>query len=64
MCKTLHNRTIHGGSPGLTGSTGVTTSAIEAEEVFTKLDPIEHVEQGVECIHEDIGHELLTRLKG
>ena len=34
-----------------------------ADEVETKLDPIEQVEQGINRIHEDIGHQLLSRLQ-
>lgn len=33
------------------------------EEVDTKLDPIEQVEQGINRIHEDVGHQLLSRLQ-
>lgn len=35
----------------------------DSDEVDTKLDPIEQVEQGIARIHEDIGHQLLTRLQ-
>ena len=34
-----------------------------ADEVDTKLDPIEQVEQGIDRIHEDVGHQLLSRLQ-
>lgn len=44
-------------------STGGATSSGAAEEVDTKLDPIEQVEQGIARIHENIGHQLLTRLQ-
>lgn len=33
------------------------------DEVDTRLDPIEQVEQGIARIHEEVGHELLTRLQ-
>lgn len=35
----------------------------DADEVDTKLDPIEQVEQGIDRIHEDVGHQLLNRLQ-
>jgi restriction system protein len=34
-----------------------------ADEVETKLDPVEQVEQGIGRIHEDVGHQLLSRLQ-
>jgi restriction system protein len=34
-----------------------------ADEVETRLDPIEQVEQGIDRIHEDVGHQLLSRLQ-
>lgn len=33
------------------------------DEVDTKLDPIEQVEQGINRIHEEIGHQLLSKLQ-
>lgn len=33
------------------------------DEVDTRLDPMEQVEQGIARIHEEVGHELLTRLQ-
>lgn len=35
----------------------------DTDEVDTKLDPMEQVEQGIARIHEEVGHELLTRLQ-
>lgn len=40
-----------------------TINADATEEVDTKLDPIEQVEQGIDRIHEDVGHQLLSRLQ-
>lgn len=40
-----------------------TVSVDPADEVDTKLDPIEQVEQGIDRIHEDVGHQLLSRLQ-
>lgn len=38
-------------------------SVDDTDEVDTSLDPIEQVDQGIARIHEEVGHELLTKLQ-